>query len=61
MAAPTQSADKKLVILKPLVWAADGYLGPAESRSVGGFVSENGYGDEEWNGDPEREWNGFRH
>lgn len=60
MAAPTQSADKKLVILKPLVWNAGGYLGPAGSRSVGGFVSENGYGHEEWNGDPEREWNGFR-
>lgn len=60
MATPAQSSDEKLVILKPLVWNAGGYLGPAGSRSVGGFVSENGYGHEEWNGDPEREWNGFR-
>ena len=59
MAAPKQTADK-LVILKPLVWNAGGYLGPAGSRSVGGFVSENGYGHEEWNGDPKREWQGYR-
>jgi|SRR6478672_807010 len=60
MPTPTASTDKKLVILKPLVWNAGGYLGPAGSRSVGGFVSDYGYGHEEWNGDPEREWNGFR-
>ncbi len=60
MTAPKSSSDKKLAILKPLVWNAGGYLGPAGSRSVGGFVSENGYGHEEWNGDPQREWNCFR-
>jgi len=56
----TSAIDKKLVVLKPLVWNGGGYLGPAGSRSVGGFVAENGYGHEEWNGDPNREWNGFR-
>lgn len=55
-----QPGDRKMIILKPLVWNGGGYLGPAGSRSAGGFVSKYGYGHEEWNGDPDRTWNGQR-
>lgn len=47
---------EKLVVQKPIVWNAHGYRRPAGSRSSNGFVGDNGYGHEEWNGNPSRVW-----
>lgn len=60
MTSEAPASDQKLIILKPVVWNSEGYLGPAGSRSAGGYVKEHGFGHEEWNGDPNREWDGFR-
>ncbi|MGH6950748.1 MAG: hypothetical protein ACREH4_07735 [Vitreimonas sp.] len=51
---------EKLIAQKPVVWNAHGYMRPAGSRSVKGFVTDTGYGAEEWNGNPERIWQGQR-
>lgn len=57
---PLGEVMDKLIAQKPVVWNAHGYVRPAGSRSTGGFVTQTGYGHEEWNGNPKRVWRGNR-
>jgi hypothetical protein len=51
----------KMVVLKPVVWSPNGYKFPAGLEKSGpNYVATNGFGHEEWNGDPDRVWGGER-
>jgi hypothetical protein len=50
----------RMVVLKPVVWNDNGYLGPATQGTHAGYVGEHGYGHEEWNGRPDWTWNGSK-
>ncbi len=51
----------KMIVLKPVVWSPNGYRFPAGIDKKGtDYVAQNGFGHEEWNGDPRRIWNGQR-
>ncbi|WP_138921575.1 hypothetical protein, partial [Novosphingobium pentaromativorans] len=50
----------KMVVLKPVVWNNNGYLGPTGEVTSGGYAGEHGYGHEEWNGRTDWVWNGWK-
>lgn len=51
----------KVVVLKPMVWNAEGYVRPdGTTRKGDGYVARHGFGHEEWNADPNRLWRGQR-
>jgi hypothetical protein len=52
--------EQKMVILKPIVWNSSGYMRPEGIKARAGFVGDNGFGGEEWNGNPDRVWKGQR-
>lgn len=52
--------QKYALATKPVLWSTNGYTGPSAPRVSGGFVSENGYGAEEWNNVDARVWNNQR-
>lgn len=50
----------KMVVLKPVVWNDNGYIGPAGIPATGGFSQKHGYGHEEWSGRSDWIWQGWR-
>ena len=53
--------EQKLVVLKPMAWNSSGYMRPEGIEKPGkDYVARNGFGHEEWNGNPDRIWNGER-
>lgn len=60
MAAKVEAADGKMVVLKPIIWNENNYLGPSGSTKSKGYPEEHGYGHEEWNGRPDWIWDGWR-
>jgi hypothetical protein len=51
----------KMVVLKPVVWSPNGYRFPAGIEKSGDdYVATQGFGHEEWNGEPGRLWKGQR-
>ncbi len=50
----------KALILKPVMWNTNGYMGPSGYPSHSGYSKTHGYGHEEWNNHPARVWRGFR-
>lgn len=50
---------KKFCVLKPVAWNTENYQAPCGARSSGeNFVSQFGYGHEEWNNHPSMNYNG---
>jgi len=49
-----------MVVLKPIVWNANGYLFPTGDATSGGYAGEHGYGHEEWNGRSDWVWQGWK-
>lgn len=50
----------KMVVLKPVVWNDNGYIGPAGLPATSGYSQDHGYGHEEWNGRSDWVWNGWK-
>jgi hypothetical protein len=50
----------KMVVLKPVVWNDNGYVGPAGLAASSGFSFDHGYGHEEWNGRSDWVWKGWK-
>ncbi len=50
----------KVVVLKPMAWNDNGYVRPDGNIRKTGYVSQSGFGHEEWNGNSTRMWNGER-
>ena len=50
-----------MVVLKPMAWNSSGYMRPEGIEKSGDdYVAINGFGHEEWNGNPDRLWKGQR-
>lgn len=53
--------EQKMVVLKPMAWNSSGYMQPEGIEKSGkDYVALNGFGGEEWNGNPNRMWKGQR-
>src|SRR4051794_19318014 len=50
----------KMVVLKPIVWNGNGYLGPTGETTSSGYAGEHGYGHEEWNGRSDWVWKSWK-
>ncbi len=50
----------KMVVLKPVVWNGQGYLGPTGEHTSTGYAGDHGYGHEEWNGRADWVWENWR-
>jgi hypothetical protein len=49
--------EQKMVVLKPIAWNGSGYMRPEGIEKSGkDYVALNGFGHEEWNGNPNRMW-----
>lgn len=49
--------ENKIIVLKPIAWNNTGYLRPEGIEKSGtDYVAKNGFGHEEWNGNPNRMW-----
>lgn len=52
--------NRKMMVLKPVVWNDQGYRWPAGRIATSGYTKDNGYGHEEWNGRDDWVWNGWK-